>query len=564
MSRILRRMLILIFFANIIFFTSCDDVAAKESLTFMYAGNSQAYLKQLAETKKSITTIAPDYFDITDDGNLLITPSNKIDTEFITNMKSNNIKVTPFISNHWDRDKGVAAMKNRRTLAQQIISAIVQYDLDGMNIDIENVSHIHRSEYTDFIRILRENLPPNKILTVAVAANPNNWQAGWHGSYDYKALSNYADYLMIMTYDESYYGSSAGPVSSISFFEKSIQYALSVGVLKSKIVVGLPFFGRYWKTDETIGGYGITSRDVEYLSQNYETSYKYFTNSQSAQVIVNIYPNDPKPKLSGGKILNEGEYEIWYDNDNSIKRKLEVTNSYGIKGVGSWALGQECPSVWSYYSEYLNPSVPATTLPTPTPEVVAYPSPLPTLTPAEAPSSQMTLTSLLELLKDNVRLINKHTELTRGEAAVIIARTSSLKPPANTTEFSDTVGYWGEREIQALKGMNVIVGRPDNLFHPEDNITREEFIAMIDRILNLPEMIDFHCADYTDIESDRWSFYSINKLCYFDIIKGFPDKSFRPNDRIVAEQVVLFISRVQDIDRKPQFSKFQQIPIEPH
>lgn len=47
-----------------------------------------------------------------------------------------------------------------------------------------------------------------------MAANPKGWTTGWHGSYDYKSLAEYADYLMIMAYDESWNGSSEGPVAS--------------------------------------------------------------------------------------------------------------------------------------------------------------------------------------------------------------------------------------------------------------------------------------------------------------------------------------------------------------
>lgn len=74
---------------------------------------------------------------------------------------------------------------------------------------------------------------------------PKGWNTGWHGSYDYSALSKYADYLMIMAYDEHYQGSPAGPVAGMEFVEESIKYALK-HVPKEKIVLGVPFFGRVW------------------------------------------------------------------------------------------------------------------------------------------------------------------------------------------------------------------------------------------------------------------------------------------------------------------------------
>ncbi len=77
------------------------------------------------------------------------------------------------------------------------------------------------------VKLLREKIPSHKEVSVTVAANTNDWQAGWHGSYDYSALAQYADHLFIMTYDEHYEGGVAGPVAGIQFVEDSIQYALS-------------------------------------------------------------------------------------------------------------------------------------------------------------------------------------------------------------------------------------------------------------------------------------------------------------------------------------------------
>ena len=130
------------------------------------------------------------------------------------------------LSNHWNRASGEAALANPEKLAQSIADAIIANNLDGVNVDIENVTHTHRSAYTELVRLLRQKLPAEKEVSVAVAANPNGWTTGWHGSYDYAELAKYADYLMVMAYDESWEGSSAGPVASYSFVKRSIEYAL--------------------------------------------------------------------------------------------------------------------------------------------------------------------------------------------------------------------------------------------------------------------------------------------------------------------------------------------------
>ena len=325
----------------------------RDSLTYLFCASSDEYLARIAQTKNSIKTVCPDYFDLDSSGNLVIAGADKLNSEFIDELHSQNIKVVPFISNHWDRRLGEIALENRENLSTQIAEAVVKYNLDGIDNDIENVSHTHRDEMTDFMRLLRQKLP-DKIVSVAVAANPNNWQTGWHGSYDYKALSNYSDYLMIMIYDESFFGSAPGPVSSKNFFDRSIAFALNQGVPKEKIIAGIPFFGRFWKVGESIGGFGIAARDVEFLLKNYDATSHFDEETKSAFAEVTIHEGDKEPIVWGGRRLTPGVYQIWYDDEQATRYKLNVINSNNLRGAGSWALGQEILGIWNFYTYALN------------------------------------------------------------------------------------------------------------------------------------------------------------------------------------------------------------------
>ena len=91
-------------------------------------------------------------------------------------MHDKGIKVVPFLSNHWNRTAGINALKNIESLSTQIADYVEEYDLDGINVDIENVTHEQKDQYTQFVKLLREKIPGHKEISVAVAANPNNWQ----------------------------------------------------------------------------------------------------------------------------------------------------------------------------------------------------------------------------------------------------------------------------------------------------------------------------------------------------------------------------------------------------
>lgn len=521
--------------------------SGKESLTYLYAGTTVSYLKILDNANDAIKTVCVDYFDVNTNGSLLITPSDKIKWDFINEMHNRGILVTPFISNHWDREKGNAALNNREALATQIAAKIEEYDLDGINIDIENVNEQYRDAYTDFTRLLRQKLPSNKVVAVAVAANPKGWNTGWHGSYDYKALANHSDYLMIMNYDESYQGGPAGPVSGSKFFEDSIKYAINQGVPKEKVVVGLPFFGRYWKTGDATGGIGITANDIEYLIGNYSSTVRYDEATQSANAVVTIKSGDPKPMIWGGRVLTEGTYNIWYDNLTSVKFKLNMINSYGLRGAGSWALGQEDTATWDFYTSILNGVQPEIPAPPPTPE--PQPEPEPTPPPAPEPTPELPKNNLEKIIyvlnnKGNTRKVTASSTLTRGEVAVVLSEITYLKPEPQSESFADTASYWGAGQINALRRRGIIQSVQDNMFYPNRNITKEELTVMFEHILVLPNTIDYHSMTFKDVLPGRWSYNQIAKLYYFNIVEGMNKNFFKPEDTVSVSSMAAMLDKI--------------------
>ena len=79
-----------------------------------------------------------------------------VSQSFVSSMHSRGIRVVPFLSNHWNRTAGINALKDPETLASQIAEYVEEYDLDGVNVDIENVTHQQRDSYTELVRLLRE------------------------------------------------------------------------------------------------------------------------------------------------------------------------------------------------------------------------------------------------------------------------------------------------------------------------------------------------------------------------------------------------------------------------
>lgn len=321
------------------------------NMSYLYFGNTKSYLSQIDKTQGNLSLVSPSYFDINADGSLKIT--TQYDSTFVKEMHNRGIKVVPFLSNHWDRTIGRAALSNREKLTTQIADFIIKNNLDGIQVDIENTTEIDRDAYTDLVKQLREKLPSDKEVSVAVAANPNGWTKGWHGTYDYKELAKYSNYLMVMAYDESYEGSPEGPVASYGWVERSIQYALKQGISPDKIVLGIPFYGRYWKEGEATGGTGISNVRVDELLSKYGGTVVFDEATKSPKATVTIKQGDPVTTIAG-KTLAPGTYKIWYENSDSIAAKFDLIHKYNLKGSGSWSLGQESTAIWQNYRAWMS------------------------------------------------------------------------------------------------------------------------------------------------------------------------------------------------------------------
>lgn len=326
----------------------------KINMTYYYSYSKSDYTSLVDNTKNSLNYISPSYFDINDDGSLNLR-EDKIDTSVINNMHNRNVKVIPFLSNHWDKQKGKNALNNVGNLSNDIVNAIEKHNLDGVNVDIENVTEMERSKYVELVKALREKLPEDKSVSVAVAANPNGWNKGWHGSYDDYNLAKYSDFIVIMTYDESWDGSNPGPVASYTFVEESIKYALNQGVPSSKIVLGIPFYGRIWNLNDknSFNGLGVSIEKIDELVSRYSGQAVYDNNKKSLKGTFTVKPG-AESKITWNKNLTPGNYEVWYENEASLKSKLDLVKIYDIKGTASWSLGQELQSTWDWYNTYLN------------------------------------------------------------------------------------------------------------------------------------------------------------------------------------------------------------------
>ena len=495
----------------------------KFNMSYLYFGNTNQFTGYVDKTKGSLNVVSPSYFDLNEDGSLKLT--TRIDPSFIKEMQRRNIRVVPFLSNHWSREVARAALKNREALAQEIVDAIAKYNLDGVNADLENITEEDREAYVDFIRLLRQKLPKAKELSVAVIANPSGRVTGINGGHDYKGLAQYSDHLMVMTYDESYRGGPAGPVASISFVEKSIQYALKQ-IPAEKVLLGIPFYGRYWNAAEPSGGYGIHLTQIDALISKYKGTVTFDEKSKSPKAVFTVKPQDEKFSVFGRE-LGPGNYTIWYENEESIKQKLRLVQKYNLKGTGSWSLGQETPQVWNYYHLWLNGRY---------------------YTDIDKHWAQ---DAILEM---EIRGWMKGTSstqfspnrtLNRAETVGIMVKALGLQDkPVTSQSFKDVPkNHWAWKEIEIAREHGIIQGKGNGIFAPGEILTREQVAAMLDNVLPKEAEAAFE-NPFRDMTSKNWSYNAVAAMNHRGIITGFEDGTFRPKEKITRAQMAAMMQKM--------------------
>lgn len=112
--------------------------------------------------------------------------------------------------------------------------------------------------------------------------------------------------------------------------------------------------------------------------------------------------------------------------------------------------------------------------------------------------------------------------------------------PETPTKLTDIAGHWAAPFITAMVEKKLIAGFPDGTFKPEEKLTRAQYAAIIAKAFN--ETLSSTTTDFTDVASDFWGKDAIIKANRMGFIAGFPDVTFRPNDNLTRVQALVSLA----------------------
>ena len=293
---------------------------------------------------KGINVISPTFFTLVDEGKGKINDNaGEEGKEYIDWAHSNGYKVWPSLSNNSYIETTSEIMKDynlRHDLIENIISLIMEYDLDGINIDFEYMHDEDKDLFSRFIIELKPRLNEiGAVLSVDVTAPDGSEE--WSMCYDRHVIGDVSDYIVFMAYDQ--HGESAtspGTNAGYDWVKTNLdKFVGQEGVESSKIILGIPFYTRVWEeSNGNIDKSSIFMKDID----------KVIPNGANKTWDDNLKQYYVEFEEDGVKNM------IWIEDEESIKAKLSLVNEYGLAGAAYWAKDREPDSIWDVISQALN------------------------------------------------------------------------------------------------------------------------------------------------------------------------------------------------------------------
>ena len=298
----------------------------------------------LQKNADKLNTIFPEWFFI---DTVTFHLQTRIDSAGLALMKQKQLRIMPIVSNFRSISKGFDGKLLHRILndsvlqrnfIQQIADTLSYYQLNGINIDFEELAETNNAPLTQFQKKLYEKLHGRGML-VSMDVEPKN------NDYDYTKLSAYNDYIVLMAYDEFNNSTGPGPISGQKWIEDAVSWTAE-RIEPSKIILGIAGFGYDWANgkheldytyNDAINKAKALDAKIIYDNDSYNLHYSYESDETDTSGDVD--------KIS---------HDVWFTDAATTFNILRFSDEFPTAGTALWRLGSEDQRMWKYYSRILS------------------------------------------------------------------------------------------------------------------------------------------------------------------------------------------------------------------
>ena len=216
------------------------------------------------------------------------------------------------------------------TLSSALIPLLQAKSLDGVNFDFEGDGSGDQSGLTNLITSVAGSLravDPHWQITMDTYASSAGDSGGF---YNIPALGQVVDAFFVMDYELNLAGapSAASPLTSSMFSTQTTLAQYDAAVPASKVIIGTPFFGIDWPTNNGTMGANATGGAAD------------IPDSQAAGNGPEYW--DPVTDTAWTSYQAGGQWhESYYEGENGLYDVSQMVTQAGARGVGIWALGME-------------------------------------------------------------------------------------------------------------------------------------------------------------------------------------------------------------------------------
>lgn len=323
-----------------------DKVKGKVNLVWDYYSEYAKAPDRTGETMDGVNVVSPSFFSLERGSNGEIYDNTKDDgAEYIEWAHNNNYQVWAMFSNNSLKDTTSQILNDyekRETMIENLMDLVEEYNLDGVNVDFENMNESDKDVYSRFLIELAPRLKKiGKTLSVDVTA-PDGSET-WALCFDRNTIANVADYIVFMAYDQ--YGTNsnkAGTTAGYNWVEANVKKFLGQeDVDPEKIILGIPLYMRLWEEEEdgTAKPEVVNMKDMfDVLPENQVATW----DEELKQYYVE-YEEDGKT------------YKMWVENEKSVGEKINLANQYNLAGIAFWEKDRETnDEFWTFVKEQLN------------------------------------------------------------------------------------------------------------------------------------------------------------------------------------------------------------------
>lgn len=288
---------------------------------------------------EGLDVVSPTWFQLKNANGELI---NRAYSQYVDWAHANGYKVWALLANDFSDYDMVSEFLNntnyRDNLIKEVLAYSALYKLDGINIDFENMYVSDKDAFTQFVR---ELTPFLKEQGLVVSVDVNDIKC-----YDKKSLSEVADYVMYMSYDQHWRTSPiAGSVAQITWVEERVKRVIEMeNVPAEKLLLGIPFYTRLWT--ETKDDTGKKTLESKALSME-------DARNTVLQNKAKVVWEEESGQFYGYYEKENTINKIWIEDSNSINLRASLVHKYNLAGTCAWSSNFVTLDVWDVLKKNL-------------------------------------------------------------------------------------------------------------------------------------------------------------------------------------------------------------------